>query len=72
VAAEAVAAVEAAERLQLEEEAAVLALGMQRDALRLQEAQAQLGSSVVPPAAPVPHHPAHQQDFPIVERPPCA
>jgi hypothetical protein len=71
VAAEAVAAVEAAGRLQLEE-AAVLALGMQRDALRLQEAQAQLGSSVVPPAAPVPHHPAHQQDFPIVERPPCA
>jgi hypothetical protein len=66
VAAEAVAAVEAAGRLQLEE-AAVLALGMQRDALRLQEAQAQLGS-VVPPAAPVPHHPAHQQDVPIVER----
>jgi hypothetical protein len=68
VAAEAVAAVEAAGRLQLEEEAAVLALGMQHDALRLQEAQAQLGSSVVPPAAPVPHHPAHQQDVPIVER----
>ena len=52
MAAEAVAAVEAAGRLQLEG-AAVLALGMQRDALRLQEAQAQLGSSsVVPPAAP--------------------
>ena len=32
----------------------MLALGMQRDALRLQEAQAQLGSSVVPPAAPHP------------------
>ena len=55
-AAEEAAAVElaaAAARLLLEEEVAALTLGMQRDALRLQEAQAQLGSSsVVPPAAP--------------------
>jgi hypothetical protein len=44
--------VEAAERLRLEEEVAALTLSVQRDALRLQEAQAQLG---VPPAAPAPH-----------------
>jgi hypothetical protein len=52
------AAVEAAERLRLEEEMAALTLSvqsdtlrMQRDALRLQQVQAQLG---VPPAAPAP------------------
>jgi hypothetical protein len=58
----AAAVVEAAERLRLEEEMAALTLSaqsdalnmqrMQRDALRLQQVQAQLG---VPPAAPAPH-----------------
>jgi hypothetical protein len=42
---------EAAERLQLEEQAAALALRMQSDALMLQQVQARLG---VPPAAPAP------------------
>jgi hypothetical protein len=41
----------AAERLRLEEEVAVIALRMQGDALRMQQAKAQLG---VPPAAPNP------------------
>jgi hypothetical protein len=65
-AAEAAAAVEAAakaeaaaERLRLEEEVAALTLGMQRDALRLQQAQAQLG---VPPAAPAPHPDDAEED----------
>jgi hypothetical protein len=53
-AAEAAAAVEAAERLRLEEVAAEPTLRMQSDALMLQQVQAQLGSSVVPPAAPAP------------------
>jgi hypothetical protein len=39
-----------AERLRLEEQVAALTLRMQSDALQLQEAHAQLGSSVVPPA----------------------
>jgi hypothetical protein len=47
-------AAESAERLKMEEEAAALSLSMQSDALRLQQMQAQLGSSVVPPAAPAP------------------
>jgi hypothetical protein len=42
----------AAERLQIEQEAAALTLVMQSTAMRLQQVQAQLGSSVVPPAAP--------------------
>jgi hypothetical protein len=49
----------AAERLRVEEEVAALALRMQTrraegaaDALRMQQMQAQLGSSVAPPAAP--------------------
>jgi hypothetical protein len=57
----AAAAVGAAERLRLEEVAAELTLRMQGDALRmqsdalmLQQVQAQLGSSVVPPVAPAP------------------
>jgi hypothetical protein len=56
------AAAEAAERKQLEEELAVLTLSVQSDArrvqsdrLRMQQVQARLGSSVVPPAAPAPH-----------------
>jgi hypothetical protein len=66
-AAAAAAAVEAAERLRLEEEMAALTLSvqsdtlrmqrMQRDALRLQQVQAQLG---VPPAAPAPHPDAEE------------
>jgi hypothetical protein len=53
---EAVAVAEAAaERLQLEERLAALALGMQRDALEVQQVHARLGSSIVPPAAPAPH-----------------
>jgi type IV secretory pathway TrbL component len=44
-----------AERLRLEEEVAALTLTMQSAAMRLQQAQAQLGRSVVPPAAPAPH-----------------
>jgi hypothetical protein len=54
-AAAAVEASEAAERLQMEEEAAALTRRMQGDALRLQQVQARLGSSVVPPPAPAPH-----------------
>jgi hypothetical protein len=54
-AAEAAAAVAAAERLRLEEVAAELTLRMQSDALMLQQVQAQLGSSVVPPVASAPH-----------------
>jgi hypothetical protein len=50
-AAAAAAAVEAAERLRLEEEMAALTLSVQREMLRLQQVQAQLG---VPPAAPAP------------------
>jgi hypothetical protein len=60
--AEAAAAVEAAateaadaERLRLEEHVAALTLVMQSAAMQLQQAQAQLGSSGVPPAAPAPH-----------------
>ena len=45
-------AAEAAERLQMEEEVEALARSVQSDALRLQQMQARLGSSVVPPAAP--------------------
>ena len=45
-------ATEAAERLQVEEELAALTLRAHADALRIQQMQAQLGSSVVPPAAP--------------------
>jgi hypothetical protein len=52
VAAAAAEAEAAAERLRLEEEVAVIALRMQGDALRMQQAQAQLG---VPPASPVPN-----------------
>jgi hypothetical protein len=66
-AAEAAAAVEAAEWLRLEEVAAALTLRMQGDALRmqsdalmLQQVQAQLGSSVVPPVAPAPHPDAEE------------
>ena len=47
-------AAEAAERLQMEEEVAALALSMQADALRMQQMQARLGSSVVPPPVPSP------------------
>ena len=47
-------AAEAAERLQMEEEVAALTLSVQSETLRLQQMQAQLGSSVVPPAAPNP------------------
>jgi hypothetical protein len=54
-------AAEAAERLRVEEEVAALTLKMQgdaltrqSDALRLQQMQARLGSSVAPPAALVP------------------
>jgi hypothetical protein len=54
VVAAAEAAEAAAERLQMEEEAAELTLRMQSDAMRLQQVHAQLGSSVVPPAAPNP------------------
>jgi hypothetical protein len=42
-------AVEAAERQRLEEEVAALACSVRSDALRLQQMQAQLGSSVGPP-----------------------
>jgi hypothetical protein len=66
-AAEAAAAVEAAEWLRLEEVAAALTLRMQGDALRmqsdalmLQQVQAQLGISVVPPVAPAPHPDAEE------------
>jgi hypothetical protein len=45
----------AAERLQAEEEVAAITLRMRSDALRLQEAQQRLGSSVASPAAPAPH-----------------
>jgi hypothetical protein len=48
------AAVEAAERLRLEEQVATLTLVMRSAAMQLQAAQAQLGSSVVLPAAPAP------------------
>jgi hypothetical protein len=41
----------AAERLHAEEEMAAITLRMQSDALRLQQVQARVGSSVVPPAA---------------------
>jgi hypothetical protein len=47
-------AAEAAERLQMEAQLAALTLRMQTDALLMQQVQAQLGSSVVPPAAPNP------------------
>jgi hypothetical protein len=47
-------ATEAAERLRLEDEVAALALVMESAALRMQQVQAQLGSSVVPSAAPAP------------------
>jgi hypothetical protein len=47
-------AAEAAERLQMEEEVEALALSMQADALRMQQMQARLGSSVVPPPVPSP------------------
>jgi hypothetical protein len=47
-------AAEAAERLRMEEQAAALTLVMQGAAMQLQQLQAQLGSSVVPPAAPHP------------------
>ena len=47
-------AAEAAERLQMEEEVKGLALSMQADALRMQQMQARLGSSVVPPPVPSP------------------
>jgi len=40
-----------AERLQVEEQMAAITLSMQSDALRLQQMQARVGSSVVPPAA---------------------
>ena len=50
----AAATVEAAERLQDEEEMAALTLRMQSDALRLQEMRARVGSSVVPPSVPHP------------------
>ena len=46
--AEAAAAVE---RLRLEEQAVAITLRMQSDALQLQQVHAQMGSSVVPPAA---------------------
>jgi hypothetical protein len=46
------AAAKAAERLQMEEELAALTLRAQADALRIQQVQARLGSSVMPPAAP--------------------
>jgi hypothetical protein len=67
-AAEVAAAVAAvAARAQLEEEMAALALRMeeetlrlQADALRMQQVQAQLGCSVVPPAAPAPHSDAEE------------
>jgi hypothetical protein len=49
---EAAAAAAAAERRQLEGRLAALTLRMQRDALEVQQMQAQLG---VPPAAPAPH-----------------
>jgi hypothetical protein len=52
--AEAAAAVEAAERLQDEEEMAAITRRMQSDALRLRQMQARVGSSVVPPAVPHP------------------
>jgi hypothetical protein len=44
----------AAERLRLEEQVAAITLRVQNDMLMLQQAQAQLGSSVAPPAAPAP------------------
>ena len=44
----------AAERLRLEEQVATLTLVMRSAAMQLQAAQAQLGSSVVLPAAPAP------------------
>jgi hypothetical protein len=53
-------AAEAAERLQMEEDLAALTLRMQTDALRAQQMQARLGSSVVPPAAPAPHPDAEE------------
>jgi hypothetical protein len=52
VAAAVAEAAAAAERLRLEEEVAVIAMRMQGDALRMQQAQAQLG---VPPASPAPN-----------------
>jgi hypothetical protein len=50
----AAATVEAAERLQDEEEMAAITLRMQSDALRLWQMQARVGSSVVPPSVPHP------------------
>jgi hypothetical protein len=47
----------AAERLRMEERLAALALRMQRDALEVQQMQAQLG---VPPAAPAPQSDAEE------------
>jgi hypothetical protein len=44
----------AAERLRVEEQMAALAVRMQSDALMMQQMRAQVGSSVVPPAAPHP------------------
>jgi hypothetical protein len=60
------AAVEAAERLRVEEEVAVLTLSMQSDALRLQQMQAQLGDSVVPPAAARTPHPDAEETMCVV------
>jgi hypothetical protein len=48
--AEVAAVVEAVERLELEQELAALALSVQSETLRMQQVQARLGSSVVPPA----------------------
>jgi hypothetical protein len=60
----AVAEVEAAaERQQMEEELAALTLRAQADALRIQQMQAQLGSSGVPPAAP---HPDSEETMCVV------
>jgi hypothetical protein len=50
-------AAEAAERLQMEERTAALALRVQGDMLELQQMRAQLG---VPPAAPAPHPDAEE------------
>jgi hypothetical protein len=49
-----VAAVEASERQQLQERLAALTLGMQRDAMEVQQVLARLGSSVGPPPPPPP------------------
>jgi hypothetical protein len=49
------AAEAAAERLRLEEQVAAITLRVQNDMLMLQQAQAQLGNSVAPPAAPAPN-----------------